>query len=75
MHELVVTENILEIALRHARAAGAVRVSDIYLVIGELSSIVDDSVQFYWDFISEGTAASGSSLHFRRVPAKMSCQA
>jgi len=74
MHELMVTESILEIALRNAEQAGAERITDIYLLIGELSSIVDDSVSFYWGIISEGTAAAGSSLHFNRIPAEFSCQ-
>jgi|GEM_PF-5568018 len=52
MHELSVTESVLEIACRHAGKAQAKRVTDIYLVIGRLSSIVDDSVQFYWNLIS-----------------------
>jgi hydrogenase nickel incorporation protein HypA/HybF len=67
MHELMVTESILEIALRHAGQAGAVRVTDLFLVVGDLSSIVDDSVQFYWDFVSEGTAAEGAPYE-RRSP-------
>lgn len=75
MHELMVTENIRDIALRHAEQAGAARITDLFLVIGELSSIVDDSVQFYWDFVAEGTMAEGATLHFRRIPAVMSCQA
>lgn len=74
MHELMVTESILEIALRHASDTEATRITDLYLVIGELASIVDDSVQFYWDFVSEETIAKGATLHFRRVPAKMECQ-
>lgn len=74
MHELVVTESILEIALRHARDAGAEKITDLYLVIGDLSTVVDDSVQFYWDFVSEGTAAEGAKLHFRRIPAELLCQ-
>ena len=75
MHELVVTESILEITLRHAKKAGDVRVTDLFLVIGELSSVIDDSVQFYWDFVSEGTVAEGAKLHFRRIPAEFACQA
>ena len=67
MHELPVTESILENTLRHARGAKAVGVTDVYLVIGQLSSIIDDSVQFYWDMISEGTIAEGASLHFKRI--------
>lgn len=74
MHELSITENILEIATRNGARAGASRITDITLVIGDLSSIVDDSVQFYWDMISQGTLAEGARLHFRRVPARVHCQ-
>lgn len=73
MHEMAVTEGILKIALKHAEQAQAVRVTDLRLVIGQLSSIVDDSVQFYWDIISQGTLCEGARLHFERVPAKLIC--
>jgi hydrogenase nickel incorporation protein HypA/HybF len=73
MHELSVTENILEIALRHANQANALRVTDVYLTVGRLSSIVDDSVQFYWDIISEDTICKGATLHFKRIPARLRC--
>jgi hydrogenase nickel incorporation protein HypA/HybF len=73
MHELAVTESVLKIALEHATAAGARRITDVHLVIGQLSSFVDDSIQFYWDIISSGTPAEGAVLHFRRVPAELQC--
>lgn len=74
MHELSVTESLLEIALRHGREAGASAVTDLYLVIGDLSTIVDESVQFYWDIITEGTPAAGSILHFQRIPGQLRCR-
>jgi hydrogenase nickel incorporation protein HypA/HybF len=74
MHELSVTESILEIAIRHAQEANAAQISDINLVIGKLSSIIDDSVQFYWDFVSQGTIAEGAQLHFRRLPVVLLCR-
>lgn len=73
MHELSVTESILEISLRHARAASARRVLQLNIVIGQLASIVDDSVQFYWDIIARDTIAEGASLNFERIPAELEC--
>jgi len=75
MHELSITQSILEIALRHGEQAQASKITDLYLVIGQLSSVIDESVQFYWDMIAEGTLAQGASLHFERIPARLECQA
>ena len=74
MHELAVTESILNIATDYAKRADAKRVTQLYLVIGQLASTVDDSVQFYWDTLSLGTICEGSQLHFERVPARLTCQ-
>lgn len=73
MHELSVTESILEIALKHAQKAGAKRITALHLVIGQLASIVDDSVQFYWDFVAKDSLAEGAQLNFRRIPAEFQC--
>lgn len=73
MHELAVTQSILDISLRHAEQAGAKRITDINLVVGKFSSIVDDSVQFYWDIIAKETIAQGAVLHFNRIPGEMTC--
>lgn len=71
MHELAVTTSILNLALQHA---GDVHITDVHLVVGQLSSVIDDSVQFYWDIISQNTAAEGSRLHFRRIPGEFQCK-
>lgn len=73
MHELAITESILNIATDYAQKAGAARVTDLYIVIGRLSSLVDDSVQFYWDIVSQDTICANALLHFERIPAKMLC--
>ncbi len=73
MHELPVTESILKIVLESAQENKATAVTDITLTIGSLSSIVDDSVQFYWDYVSRGTVCENAKLHFNRVMATLKC--
>ena len=74
MHELAITESLLEIALRHGSSAGAKKISHLYLVIGQLSTFVDDSIQFYWDFVSKDTIGEGAQLHFQRKSIELSCE-
>lgn len=74
MHEMAVTQSILDIVLQHARQAGAVGILRINLVIGEMAGVVDDSVQFYFDFLSKDTMAEGATLVFDRRPAVYRCR-
>jgi hydrogenase nickel incorporation protein HypA/HybF len=73
MHELPITQNILKIALRYGTEAKAKRITDLFLVIGQISSVIDESIQFYWPIISEGTIAEEAQLHFKRIPAQLEC--
>ena len=74
MHELSITQGFLSIALEQAKAAQAKKITKIQLTIGELSGIVDDCVQFYFDLLSEGTIAAKASLSFDRPPTKLRCR-
>ena len=73
MHELAITESLLEITLKHAAEANAKKVNELNIVIGQMSSVVDESVQFYWDFVAQNTIAEGATLNFKRIPAKFLC--
>ncbi len=73
MHEMAVTQSILDIVVRHAEQAGAQRICAINLVIGELTGFVDDSIQFYFDFLSQDTVAQGAQLNIERIPARVRC--
>jgi hydrogenase nickel incorporation protein HypA/HybF len=75
MHELSITEQIANIAIKHGDKNEAEKITDLYLVIGELASVIDDSVQFYWDLITEDTICEGAKLHFKRIPARFRCKA
>jgi hydrogenase nickel incorporation protein HypA/HybF len=74
MHELAITESILSIALEQAKAAQASRITQINLTIGELSGIVDECVEFYFDLLNKDTIAAEASLCFERTQTRLRCR-
>ena len=73
MHEYSITESILSLALENAKEANAERITQVNLVIGDLSGVVADCVRFYFDFISKDTMAHGASLVFDTKPIIVRC--
>lgn len=75
MHELAITQSMFDIVMQYANRDQAKKVTKINLVIGEMTGVVSDSVQFYLDFLSKGTVAEGAAVSFVNVPAKAKCLA
>lgn len=73
MHELQVTERILDIVLRHAKANSVIKVLSIQLKIGELSDLENEWVQRYFDYLSKDTIAENAQLKIERTPVVMRC--
>jgi len=73
MHELAITQSMVDIVLEQAEREGAERVEAISLTIGELSGFVEESVQFYFGFLAKDTPAEGAKLNFNSVPARVRC--
>ena len=74
MHELSIMQNILDITLEYAAKNNARKVTKIYLEIGELSGIVPDWMQSYFDFVSENTIAGKAELCIEWIPALIKCK-
>jgi hydrogenase nickel incorporation protein HypA/HybF len=74
MHELSVTQSLVDLAIEKAQEAGAARIVSLSLVIGDLTGVVEDSVRFYFDFIAKDTIAEGATIAFRAVPAQARCR-
>jgi hydrogenase nickel incorporation protein HypA/HybF len=70
MHEMPVTQAMLDMALQHADGR---RITDIYLQVGMMSAIVPESVEVFFDYLSQDTLAEGAALHFEREPIEMTC--
>ncbi len=74
MHELAITQSLFELVMEQAKQAEARKVGKINLVIGEMTGVVSDCVQFYFDLISKETLAEGAALSFAMIPARAQCR-
>lgn len=72
MHEMSITQEIIEICLRHA---GGKKVRSLDVEIGELSSVVPDAIEFCFEACSNGTTLEGAQLNIIRIPGIGLCQA
>lgn len=73
MHEYSITESMLSLALEKATEAGASKITRIDIVLGEMSGIVGECVQMYFDLLSRDTIAAGAGLEIKTVPVSMRC--
>ena len=73
MHEFSITESVLSLALEKASEANAKKIIRINMVVGELSGVVGECVQFYFSNISKDTIASGAELCFETKPTRVRC--
>ncbi|MCP4749781.1 MAG: hydrogenase maturation nickel metallochaperone HypA [Proteobacteria bacterium] len=73
MHELQVTERILDIVLAHAQRNNVQKVVSISLRVGEMSDLEDEWIQHYFDYLAKESLAEGAKLKIERVPVQMRC--
>ena len=74
MHEYGVTQELLQLVLRETETAGAWRVLRVNLLLGTFSSVVEDSVRFFWGGLAAGTPAEGAALEFAAVAPLARCR-
>lgn len=73
MHELGITQSIVELAAESARGAGATRVVAVTVEVGALAGVVPDALAFCYDACSAGTLLEGSRLIVREIPGLGRC--
>ena len=73
MHELSLTQSILQIANDEAARSGATQIKAIHLKVGALTGVQTEAIQFYLDTLSKGTVAEGVKLEAEHVPVGATC--
>ncbi len=78
MHEMALANGILGVVLDVASAAATVGDEEIVqcvrVRVGALQRVVDDSLQFSFQLLADGTPAFGAALQIKRVPARVRCK-
>ena len=73
MHEMGITQSILAASFDAAREAGATRITEIRISVGEMTETVDFALQFAFEALTPETMAEGAQLVITKVPAKSRC--
>ena len=73
MHELSLTQNIVDLANEHAEREDAKKILSITLEIGALSGVVAEAVEFAFDICCKGTLAEGANLQICHINGKGRC--
>jgi len=74
MHEQSIVSSLLSMALADAKKDNAKRIISIKLVVGELTGVEKDAVNFYFGFMAKDTIAEGASLYFRYTKPQLRCR-
>ena len=67
MHEMALTESIVDIAVEAARQQGARKVTRVFVDVGALSCVEPGALAFCFAVVAAGTLAEGASLEIKRV--------
>ena len=62
MHELSIAAGIVEAVTESAAAYPNARVKAVYLRVGALASVIEDSLQFCWELATEDSLLAGAKL-------------
>lgn len=73
MHELAITESLIDLINREAEEKGFQKVLTISLRVGEYSGLVPDCIREFFPIAAKGTLAEGAALDIQSVPAAFRC--
>ena len=73
MHEMALTQSVLDILQDAARSRGFTRVTTVRLEIGALSGVEAEAMSFCFNVIAKNTLAEGAVLEIIRTPGTGKC--
>lgn len=74
MHELGITQSIVEIAERTAKEQQASKILSVTVEVGSLSGVVPEALEFCFEACTNGTQLEGAQLLIEKIPARARCR-
>ena len=74
MHELAITEGIMEAAVPAALENGAKKILEIRLKVGMMSGVIPSCVKEYFEMLSKDTIAEGAEIVVDYIPVSIECR-
>jgi len=73
VHEMSLSQGMLELIENAARSDGFVRVRTVWLQIGRLATVEPEALRFCFDVVTRGSCAEGARLEIESTPGKAWC--
>jgi hydrogenase nickel incorporation protein HypA/HybF len=73
VHELGLTQQLVDMACSRAQEAGSSRVLAVDLSVGALSGVDAEAIAFCFDVVARGTLAEGAELRIANVAIEIEC--
>lgn len=74
MHEMSLTENVIDILAEEGRKQGFARVRRVWLEVGVFSHVEPEALRFCFDVAARGTLAEGAGLEIVVAPGEGLCR-
>lgn len=71
MHEMAITQSVIDAVCEHA--AGQ-RVHSVLVEVGALCAVVPEAMRFCFELAAEGTVAEGARLDLAEIPGRAHCR-
>lgn len=73
MHELAITESVIDLINREAEDKGFKKVLGISLRVGEYSGLMPECIREFFPIAARGSIAEGAELEIQSLPAAFKC--
>ena len=70
---MALAEGVLDIVLSYAEQNEAKKVTEISILIGEMTGVVDESLEFCFTSLAKGTKAEDAKLVLKHIPLVARC--